>query len=140
MIDLAGMRHNSAAYLQAVNDAMNLAWADRDTYAADADFADGYGGYGLPLRYASDAECGEFASPEACPSDCEWGLAAGGATPAEGIGAQTNKMEVGGEGEGGCTGVGLLSKAYARMRRDMMLQVAVYVCVYTRVCVCDMYV
>ena len=85
-------------------------------------------------------ECGEFASPDACPSDCEWGLAAGGATPAGGIGAQTNKMEVGGEGEGGCTGVGLLSKAYARMRRDMMLQVAVYVFVYTRVCICDMYV
>ena len=38
--DVRAMRHNSADYLHAVADAMNLAWADRNAYAADADFGD----------------------------------------------------------------------------------------------------
>jgi gamma-glutamyltranspeptidase/glutathione hydrolase len=37
-VDLRAMRHNTAAYIHTVTEALKLAYADRDTYYADPDF------------------------------------------------------------------------------------------------------
>ena len=56
-IDVAAMRHNSADYLHAIADAMNLAWADRNTYIADPDFTP------MPLRYPDERLHRAFIEP-----------------------------------------------------------------------------
>ena len=117
-LDLKQLRHNSADYLETIRDAMNLAWADRDTYMADPDFVR------MPLRYKTDAQCAAFTSAETCPTGCAWDTLDGGATPAAPL-ASVSSHAAGqawaGEGQGGgCSGLGMSSKAYARARRAVM--------------------
>jgi len=105
--DLSEMSHNSADYLHTIADAMNLAWADSDTYLADADFTD------MPLHYQSDDYCQKFADEGSCPTGCMWEKPYGASTP-----LMEPNMYMAGRGKG-CSAVGLLSKAYARARRDV---------------------
>jgi gamma-glutamyltranspeptidase/glutathione hydrolase len=107
-VDLAAMRHNSADYLHALTDAMNLAWADRDSYLADPDFTP------MPLRYESDDRCAAAAA-SACPEGCTL-LPDGGSLP-----PQMEPTRAGAaQAEERCGGAGLTSKAYARARRGLM--------------------
>jgi len=107
--DLSSMKHNGADYLHTLADAMNLAWADRDTYLADADFT------ALPLNYETDDYCQTFPDEISCPTGCMWNMPDGAATPLMDAPRTHPFME--GRGKG-CGAVGLLSKAYASARRD----------------------
>ncbi len=57
--DLKAMRHNSAAYIHAVTEALKLAAADREVYFGDPDFVD------VPLdALLSHGLCGAAARPD----------------------------------------------------------------------------
>ena len=71
-------------------------------------------------RYLSDEQCQSFTSPATCPSGCEWNVVDGGATSPVALALQDlTLLPLEGGREGGCSAVGLLSKAYARARRDL---------------------
>jgi gamma-glutamyltranspeptidase/glutathione hydrolase len=105
-LDLSSMHHNSADYLHAVSEAMNLAWSDRDTYLADPDFTP------MPLSYEADDVCESFDN-ESCPPGCTRLPDGGSLPPKEAVTGELPRR-------GGCGAVGLLSKAYARARRALM--------------------
>ena len=69
--DLKGMQFNSAEYLHTVVEAMKLAYADRDTYYADPEYASVPGERLLSEEYAGERrnQIGKSASYEFRPGD-----------------------------------------------------------------------